>query len=343
MTSGRSHTIRVADESWFTPVTIQISSPVASEAINDLGRFSCIVPAETAIGTNRDQWIGKWVRWEDESFGLWGGVIEAIDPRPDERTWELSCVGFGILLDWRVTPVRYTPQAAPAGALVSRAYSDASADLPTWVSTFVTDESGPPVLWDWRGESVLGTMRSLASQTLEEWFVTYVEDASGVRTATGVTAYWAREINLDGFNRPLIHEGTHQASIIAPLSGGEIINDLVAVGNDADMQRATRMRLRHPDSQDDYGTRQATRRYTDVTTPSALHWRGRRELEAFAKPAAPLTIDLARTCTIARQFKVGTIGYLMSATLDYHGQFRVLGRAVDIDAGILTLSGRRYP
>lgn len=325
--------LEISRPGWVAPRLVEVANVVASWAINEPGRLSCLLPYG-AIPAGRDL-KGMWVWWQHPTQGGWGGYIEA-DPVDTVRGRELSCVAFPALLDARRGPERARPARATAGQLALYALRNSAAGDRLWLTAVSADTAGALIEQEWRGESILRLLDALARASGQEWRATVGDDRS-------IVFEWRVMAGADRRNQVLLAEGYQIASAEWQPSIAGLANDLLAVTGVEQFAGRQRVVVQDTASILTYGRRQQRKTYPGLLRESALKTAAARDLRAMAQPAGPLTVQIPAREGLGLYLREGDWCRVWLASQRQPLDFRIRSRAARVDEGLVEFAGDAWP
>ena len=325
--------IKIADPGWVGLRTIEVAHIVASFAVNDAGRFSCFVPAKSGgKAPDGNDYLGKWIIARFPC-GIWGGTIEDAPVDLQRGTVELSCIGFGGMLQRVRTARTGVTQIGQAGALVSRAMRDGQSDFFLPFGSVQCDETGTNYQLQWRGDLVSTVISDMQRQSAQEWCVTVNDDRS-------IAFEWRWQCGQDLRASVLYSDAYHILGGRADRSLSGVVNDFLAVGNETDYKKAASVAVLDAASINLYGRRQgAAVKIVGANAPSTLEPHARWMLAQLSSARQPVTIPVRPDDRNAITVRPGDTTRLISSIAGKTWDFRIKALSLDVDSGILTLAG----
>lgn len=315
----------LSDRGGGSPVVVDHWGASVSWVLNDAGRFSAFLAAETACHLdlpNATATGTRWVRYQHKGLPDWGGVVTAC-ARTEDGVFELVGEEFHVLLRKRRVPRTYGQQSAPAGALAQRAFTDVQADDYTFIRSFVADEGGDPLAWEWRGGDLKDDVfRQLATASNQEWTVDANRDAEwrlriGQDKTAFVRLYHPHEIQVYRFVDDL----------------WTVANDIEGVAADQRYERSAHAIYHHGESVRKLGRYQVTNRYAGVVNKSTLRPKISRDLHRNAWPAEVMELTTVNVGMSWGRYVCGDSISVCLPQADAIRRVRIGARAVDVDAG----------
>lgn len=329
-----SAVITIADEGWANARDIPVGDLAVGWRVNGVGRGSFRLPAWHAHRLGWSDLKGRWVLALMGPLGAWGGIIEDDPGDVGNGTVELSAADFGVTLDHAITPRTYQQLTGSAGSLIGRSIRDCALDGPLWFDSVTVDEHGPAVSIEHRGEKLGRVVTSLANGANGVATVTTGTDAS-------IAFDYASEYD-DQRTALILWEGYNVVGGSVRPSISRIVNDLLAVANDRDWQRAGVARVEDGASIRAYGRRQESQRYAGHTRASSLETVARADLARLALPAHTISVDVPITDRSLYELREGQMVTLVSATVNRRLDFEISARAYQESAGVVTLVGSAW-
>ncbi len=323
-------TIIMANPGWHGERHVQVGNLSVAWRINGAGRLSCFMPAHDAHLIGFDALLGRWVWWQGPT-GPWAGYVEDLNADLSSGTIELSCVDMGGLLDTMMTPRTYRQTSSSPGALIGRAIRDSGVDTGTWFTRLVIDEDGAPITVEWRGDPTSTVVRSLADTAGGQWYI-----ALGVDKSLTFT-YQATATDKRG--SILLVEGREALSGSVRPGISQLVNDLLAISNNRDWQRAGAARVSNLRSIRLYDRRRSSKRYVGHTTVSSLETVARDDLATLSVPSGPVSLDLSDRNRIVTDLRAGQLVRLWSTSQNRVYDLTILGLAQDTTRGTVTVVG----
>lgn len=326
-----SATIIVADPDWRNARDVPVGDLAVGWRVNGPARLSVRLPAADAHLLGWTALLGRWVWVPLGWLGCWGGVIEDTPGDLTNHTVELAAVSMATLLSQRVTPRTYQQYSGSAGSLILRLITDTARERPLWLDRVVADEDGPAVSREWRGDNLGQAVGSLASGAGGAWDVTVDQDRQ-IEFAYQIAPAdrRARIALIEGYN---VVAGSIRPSI------SRIVNDILAIANDRDWQRAGGARVEHASSIRSYDRRQATRRYAGHTRRSSLETVARAELDQLALPTGAVSLEIPASDPVLQELREWQTVQLWSGTLNRRYDLTVEARAYEPARGVVTVVG----
>lgn len=323
-------TIVIANPGWHNEREVHVGDLSLGWRANGVGRASCHMRARDAHLLGFSGLFGKWV-WTNGPLGPWAGYVEDMPSVVGDGIIELSCADFGGLLGSMITPRTYRQTSSSPGALMVRAIKDGGTDTGSWFSAITADEDGAPVTVEWRGEQVERVVQSLAGGAGGYWNVTTDTDRA--------ISFTYQQSPIDKRGSILLIEGRNViAGSIRP-SISQLVNDILAIANDRDWQRAAGARVYDESSIRLYDRRRETRRYQGHTRKSSLETVARADLAASSLPSGPVSLDIISTNPIVPDLRVGYLVSLWSSSQNRIYDLVIVGLAQETSRGTVTVVG----
>lgn len=323
-------TVVMGNPGWHGERHVQVGNLSASTRVNGAGRLSCYMSVRDAHACGFDALLGRWIWWQGSAF-TWAGFVEDLSPQIDSGTIEISCTEMGGLLDLMTTPRTYRQISSSPGALIGRTIRDSGADTGSWFRTLVIDEDGAPITIEWRGEQTGTVVQSLANRAGGAWYVTIDEDKSLTFT------YQAKPLDMRG--SVLVVEGLNMFAGTPRAGISNLVNDLLAISNDRNWQRASGARVVNEKSIRLYDRRKGTKRYEGHTHPSSLETAARFDLATLSVPSGPVSLDTTACNPIVSSLRIGTLVRHWSVSQSKVYDLTILGLAHDTSRSVVTVVG----
>lgn len=307
---------------------MDVSGIVAATAISTPEQLSFMLPWDDGPFYGVD-WLGKWVTWDHPTFGRTAGVIVDYHINGDAGTVELTAYGFAWQLTKRITGRKFKPIMGPAGAIISRLFSDTELDLGMPYDLQV-DERGPHISYEFRLDSVANGLDEVASASGQEWDATLTDDRR-------LQFVWADLVGGDQSADLTITDGID--CLKADIDGtiAETVNDLTALADDDQYSNAAGARVQSLGSIVRFGRLQEARRYVGLVTRSTLGPRAQTDLRRAALPIETFTIRMAHLNTKLSSLRNGTRFRFVSPSTNAVYVARVLARDISMIDGMVTL------
>lgn len=323
-------TIVLANPGWHGEREVEAGNISLGWRANGSARASFQLSARDAHLIGFTALLGRWV-WCDSPVGAWAGFVQDTPTEVGGGVIELACVDLSALMDHTITPRTYRQISSAPGALMERAIRDSGVDTGSWFSTITVDEEGSPVTVEWRGESTMRVVASLASNNGGMWGVTIDESRALAFTYVSTATDKRGSILLvEGHN---VLDGSIRPSIAL------LVNDILGIANDRDWQRAAGARVYDEDSIRLYDRRRAVRRYEGHTRRSSLEAVARAELAGSALPAGPVSLELSERNPICKELRHSQLVTLWSATQNRIYDLTIVGIAHEPSRGTVTVVG----
>lgn len=323
--------LTIADRGFADKREIRAANIAASWIVNGTGRLSAMLSSREAWLLGIDDYLGKFVRWDHPTMGIWGGRIEDVSVNIGAGSVEISCASFATLMKKRRTRKRQQPSNAPAGSLVYRVFADLAVnDIP--YDSILCDTDGEPVLQRWNADDVYNVVSNLARISGHQFDVTLDEEWQ-------IAFRFRTRVGTDRTADVVLHEG-YQISDGTPVhSLANVVNDILAVSAEGNWDDAESIAVVDGPSSQQYGRLQDTRRYYGFTTGQALATRARVDLATTATVMVPLTLKLSDRTPELAEFTQGDTIRVRSASSNQLYLMLVTGRSVDAETGYATIVG----
>lgn len=321
--------IELSRPGWVAPRLVDAANVSVFYGMNQPGRLSAFFPAGTRFPHGGDP-KGLWWFYRHPIHGPTGGVVEDAPTDAGQGTVELAGRDFAGTLAYRLTPHGYRQRAATAGELVTRMLSDSAADAPVpW--EVVADEEPPYVDFEWRDETVLEAITSLAQATGQDWRVT-------VSHRRAITFEWRKRMGRDRRAKVLLCDGYGVGGRVDDSTVG-LVNAIRAAANDRRWQDATRTTVEDAASVERYGRRRAARFYADVGTKPTLEPKARADLAASSRAAITADLTMAHTDPRGLLIREGDVFRYQSRAQGKRLDVRAMGREVNTASGLVRIVG----
>lgn len=313
---------------WNQPQIIEGSGIVCTRAINSPGTFSAIIPSDQKI--TGDEWLGRWLTWEHPTGGLFSGYIEDAPSDSGQGTIEIVAVGHANILKKRRTIRRMRPASGPPGAILTTAMAKVQLDAGMTVTLSVS-ERGPQVSYEFRAESVDDLMSNLISTSGQEWY-SYLDQNHSLHLI------WRERVGRDETARVVFTEGINIAGLRNAKTINGMVNDLLAIADDEQYERAAGARIQSRGSIGQYGNFQDTRRYVGMVSKATLGQAAKHDLTSTALPVVTPDFQVPHLDWRLAFLREGTQFRLVSAIDNAVYRARVLAYSINVDAGVTTLT-----
>ena len=321
--------VTVFKRGWRYEKVVEVAGLMAGSGVNQPQRLSFLVPIRGQRLTGVD-WLGRWVEWEHPTQGLFAGYVED-RAKPGDTGWmEIAVVGHVNILSKRRTFRRYRPASGPPGAIVARAMSDITLDAGMPFRLDIS-ERGPHLRYEFRGDSVMEVLDTMSSASGQEW-------ASWTDADRSLVIQWRPQVGKDQTQHVVFTEGVNCINARSEMTIEPMVNDLLAIADDAQYSRARGARIIAAGSRGRFGLMQETRRYTGMVTQSALGPKAAIDLRTLALPTATVTLRVTHDEPMLSYVRDGTQIRLVSWQDNAIYRLRVLARDLELDTGVVTLT-----
>lgn len=310
---------------------VTVGNLSTSIRVNGSGRISFHVSADDAYGWGFDELKGIWVL-ADTAFGLVGGWIEDDPADIGSGILECSCTDMYGNLEIAITPRTYRSIAAAPGALISRVIRDSFLDEPSWFTEMVVDEHGQPVIVEYRGDTTDRVVQGIANRAGGNFWIETTSDRDII------PSYLTEPTDLR--DQVLIGEGREViAGSIRP-SLSQVVNDLTAVANDRDWQRAAAARVIDETSIARYNQRRrATKLYAGHTRASSIEPVAQDDMATLAWASGPVSLSIWDEHPICGELQIASLVTLWGATNNKTFDLTITGLAHDTTQHLVIVAG----
>lgn len=321
--------VQLFDRGWRYIGTLNASGVLAASAISTPEQLNFLLPWKDGplYGV---EWLGRWVAWDHPTQGRFAGVIVDYHVTGDAGTVELAAYGFMWVLTKRITGRKFKPAMGPAGAVVSRLFSETELDLGMPYNLQI-DERGPHINYEFRLDAVASAIDELASASGQEWDAWI--DSQGT-----LQFRWEENVGEDVSADLTITDGID--CLLADIDGtiADTINDLAALADDDQYEHAAGARVQSLGSIVRFGRLQAARRYVGLVTRSTLGPRAQADLRGAALPTETFSIRVPHLSRKLETIRNGTRFRFVSPSTNAIYVARVLARDVSLDDGVVNLT-----